>query len=310
MTATKQPSRHPKTLTRARLVVRLDARRGSWDGDQVENPGRVLRMYALLQALNEELHKVTLPPQALPGLQRRLDAVRGELEQSVSGTLACGNASASPIWPHANMATVSPSHWRACTSSIRWTACRCHSHSRGLACRWLSMPDAASRSSSSARAGRPRSSGKPAGTRIHIDRIHGPPARIVSSLSTSVSRIISPPAFPFTLAASLTATGPVPDVLGRRDRSGGGSRPGRWRRSGPPRYGSPTMIAGYRWAVAGPEANFGQDHGPLRSDRETPEMTAGQAGPAGPAGQGGPAAAGGEPPVGPGPSSLHSPADR
>jgi hypothetical protein len=87
MTATKQ-ERNAETLASARLVVLLGGPAGRPDDCRVEDPGRVLRMYALLSTLNEELHEVTLPPRALPDLQRQLDAVRSELEQSVSGALA------------------------------------------------------------------------------------------------------------------------------------------------------------------------------------------------------------------------------
>ncbi len=55
---------------------------------RVEAPDRVLRMWSLLNAADEELHQVTLPPEAAPRLRHLLEAVRADLERSVSPALA------------------------------------------------------------------------------------------------------------------------------------------------------------------------------------------------------------------------------
>ena len=55
---------------------------------RVGAPGRVLRIWALLNDADQELHQVCLPPAAAPRLQRQLDALTGELERSVSPALA------------------------------------------------------------------------------------------------------------------------------------------------------------------------------------------------------------------------------
>ena len=60
---------------------------------RIEDPARLLRVWSLLQATLEQLEKVTLPPEEMPGLQRQLQVVRRELERAVSPPLAaerCG----------------------------------------------------------------------------------------------------------------------------------------------------------------------------------------------------------------------------
>lgn len=55
---------------------------------RIEDPARLLRVWSLLQATLEQLEKVTLPPEEMPGLQRQLQVVRRELERAVSPPLA------------------------------------------------------------------------------------------------------------------------------------------------------------------------------------------------------------------------------
>jgi len=54
----------------------------------VEAVDRVLRVWALLNAADSELHQVRLPPEAVGRLQRQLEAIIAELEGAVSGELA------------------------------------------------------------------------------------------------------------------------------------------------------------------------------------------------------------------------------
>jgi hypothetical protein len=55
---------------------------------RVEEPDRLLRVWALMQATSEQLDSASLPPEGVPGLQRQLQAIRGELERAVSPSLA------------------------------------------------------------------------------------------------------------------------------------------------------------------------------------------------------------------------------
>jgi hypothetical protein len=71
-----------------RVAVVLGGRADSGRICRVEAPGRVLRVWALLNDADKELHQVSLPPAATPRLQRQLDALTGELERSVSPALA------------------------------------------------------------------------------------------------------------------------------------------------------------------------------------------------------------------------------
>ena len=55
---------------------------------RVEEPGRLLRVWSLLQATSEQIDRAALPPEGMPALQRQLQAIRRELEQTVSPPLA------------------------------------------------------------------------------------------------------------------------------------------------------------------------------------------------------------------------------
>jgi hypothetical protein len=73
---------------RPRLVVVLGRSADSGGICRVDEPGRVLRIWSLLNDADNELHQVSLPPAVAPRLQRQLDALTGELERSVSPALA------------------------------------------------------------------------------------------------------------------------------------------------------------------------------------------------------------------------------
>ncbi len=55
---------------------------------RVEAPGRLLRVWSLLQATYEQIACAALPPEGMPRLERQLQAVRRELESTVSPPLA------------------------------------------------------------------------------------------------------------------------------------------------------------------------------------------------------------------------------
>jgi hypothetical protein len=77
-----------QAVTPPRLTVMLGRSADSGRICRVEAPDRVLRIWALLNDADHELHQVSLPPAAAPRLQRQLDALTGELERSVSPALA------------------------------------------------------------------------------------------------------------------------------------------------------------------------------------------------------------------------------
>jgi hypothetical protein len=54
---------------------------------RIEAPGRLLRIWSLLQAMQEQIDHATLPPEGLPLLQRQLQAIRRELEDTISTSL-------------------------------------------------------------------------------------------------------------------------------------------------------------------------------------------------------------------------------
>jgi len=82
------PSRRPAPPEVARLAVVLGGPPGAPDACRVEAVDRVLRVWALLNAADSELHQVRLPPEAVGRLQRQLEAIIAELEGAVSGELA------------------------------------------------------------------------------------------------------------------------------------------------------------------------------------------------------------------------------
>jgi hypothetical protein len=54
---------------------------------RVEVPERLVRIWSLLQATQEEIDDATLPPEGVPPLQRQLKAIRRELEDTISPSL-------------------------------------------------------------------------------------------------------------------------------------------------------------------------------------------------------------------------------
>ena len=63
---------------------------GAGDGSawRIEAPGRLLRLQSLLKATYEQIDRAALPPEGMPRLQRQLQAIRRELENTVSPPLA------------------------------------------------------------------------------------------------------------------------------------------------------------------------------------------------------------------------------
>jgi Protein of unknown function (DUF2587) len=71
-----------------RLVIALDRQRTDRGACRVEAPARVLRMWTVLYAANNELHQAAPTPGALLRLHRSLQVIRTELERSLSAPLA------------------------------------------------------------------------------------------------------------------------------------------------------------------------------------------------------------------------------
>jgi len=84
------PGKQPggQAVTAPRLAVVLGRPADASRICRVDAPGRVLRIWALLNRADDELRQASLPPAAAPRLQRQLDALTGELERSVSPALA------------------------------------------------------------------------------------------------------------------------------------------------------------------------------------------------------------------------------
>jgi hypothetical protein len=82
----RQPGKEGAPAGRFAVIVGEPADGGS--ACRIEEPDRLLRVWALLQATSEQLDSATLPPEGIPGLQRQLQAIRCELERSVSPPLA------------------------------------------------------------------------------------------------------------------------------------------------------------------------------------------------------------------------------
>ena len=89
MDATVQrPAGEAAKVPGPRLVVGLRRSSGERGEDRVEAPDRVLRLWAMLNAANEDLHLAAVPPELVPRLQHVLEDVNAELERSVSPSLA------------------------------------------------------------------------------------------------------------------------------------------------------------------------------------------------------------------------------
>ena len=92
--AAAQPGRQPAGPTAvtatvpSRPVVMLGGPAGSPCAYRVEEPDRLLRVWGMLSAASDELHKVKLPSGAVARLQQQLKATIAELEQAISPALA------------------------------------------------------------------------------------------------------------------------------------------------------------------------------------------------------------------------------
>jgi Protein of unknown function (DUF2587) len=84
----RQPGKGGAAATAPRFAVIVGGPADGGSAFRVEEPDRLLRVWSLLQATCDQLDSATLPPEGIPGLQRQLLAIRGELERAVSPPLA------------------------------------------------------------------------------------------------------------------------------------------------------------------------------------------------------------------------------
>ena len=66
-----------------RVAVIIGGQPGQIGECRVDDPGRLLRAWSLLNASDQELHQVSLPPGATSRLGRQLHAVAAELDRSL-----------------------------------------------------------------------------------------------------------------------------------------------------------------------------------------------------------------------------------
>jgi len=84
----KQPRKDRAVTPVRRFVVIVGEPADGGAASRIEEPDRLLRVWALLQATSEQLDGATLPPEGIPGLQRQLQAIQSELERALSPPLA------------------------------------------------------------------------------------------------------------------------------------------------------------------------------------------------------------------------------
>jgi Bacterial proteasome activator len=84
---------------------------------RIEAPGRLLRVWSLLRATQEQMD-AALPPEGMPRLQRQLQASRRELEDTVSPSLA---AELRRIAPPRNEAPSAAGLRIECAALTSWT---------------------------------------------------------------------------------------------------------------------------------------------------------------------------------------------
>jgi Protein of unknown function (DUF2587) len=86
--ASRQPAKDVGTTPVPGFVVVIGEAVDGGSAFRIEDPARLLRVWALLQATSELLNGATLLPERMPELQRQLQAIRSEVERAVSPPVA------------------------------------------------------------------------------------------------------------------------------------------------------------------------------------------------------------------------------
>jgi hypothetical protein len=82
--ASRRPAQDDGTTPMRGFVVIVGESADSGSAFRIEDPARLLRVWALLQATADQLNGATLPPEGIPELQRQLQVLRHEVERAVS----------------------------------------------------------------------------------------------------------------------------------------------------------------------------------------------------------------------------------
>jgi hypothetical protein len=82
-----QQAEHDAAALARRFAVLVGKSAGG-SACRIEAPGRLLRVWSLLQATHEQIDQAALPPEGMARLQRQLEEIRRELESTVSPPLA------------------------------------------------------------------------------------------------------------------------------------------------------------------------------------------------------------------------------
>jgi hypothetical protein len=83
-----QPEDNEAAAPVQRFVVIVGEPADGGSAFRVEDPDRLLRIWAMLEATLGQLEGVTLPPEGMPALHRQLQVIRHEFEQAVSPPVA------------------------------------------------------------------------------------------------------------------------------------------------------------------------------------------------------------------------------
>jgi len=113
----RQPGDDGNAKPMGRWVVIVGERADVGSALRIEDPARLLRVWALLQATSEQLNGASLPPDGLPGLQTQLRVIRREAERAVSPPLV---AELQLILPSQDAAPSAGALRIECTVLVSW----------------------------------------------------------------------------------------------------------------------------------------------------------------------------------------------
>jgi Protein of unknown function (DUF2587) len=117
--ASRQPAQDASTTPLRGFVVVVGEPADGGSAFRIEDPARLLRVWALLQATAEQLNGATLPPEGMPALQRQLQVIRREAERAVSPPVA---AELERIMPSQDEAPSAGALRIECAVLVSWVA--------------------------------------------------------------------------------------------------------------------------------------------------------------------------------------------